>query len=93
MGIFINECYRNKYIVQQVTQEPLMKRSDDNAEALVKRLEAYHDQTKPLVDYYKKFGIHHAIDASRDPSDVFASITKIFQAKSFPASKKASASG
>ena len=40
----------------QVTGEPLMKRSDDNAEALKKRLQAYHEQTKPLVSYYNKRG-------------------------------------
>jgi Adenylate kinase and related kinases len=40
----------------QVTGEPLIKRSDDNAEALKKRLESYHKQTTPLVDYYQKKG-------------------------------------
>ncbi|KAF0292371.1 Mitochondrial folate transporter/carrier [Amphibalanus amphitrite] len=35
-----------------VTGEPLMRRSDDNAESLKKRLDYYHKQTKPLCDYY-----------------------------------------
>jgi len=30
-----------------------MQRSDDNAEALKKRLEAYHQQTEPILDYYQ----------------------------------------
>lgn len=37
-----------------VTGEPLIKRSDDNAELLKKRLAVYHDQTKPLLSYYQK---------------------------------------
>jgi adenylate kinase len=39
-----------------VTGEPLIQRSDDNAETLKKRLGAYHDMTSPVVDYYKKRG-------------------------------------
>ena len=33
-----------------------MRRSDDNAESLKKRLEFYHRQTKPLCDYYSGKG-------------------------------------
>jgi adenylate kinase family enzyme len=39
-----------------VTGEPLIQRSDDNAETLKKRLGAYHDMTTPVVEYYKKRG-------------------------------------
>jgi adenylate kinase len=35
-----------------VTGEPLVQREDDKEETVKKRLEVYHDQTKPLVDYY-----------------------------------------
>jgi len=35
------------------TGEPLMQRADDNAEALKKRLESYHNQTEPILDHYK----------------------------------------
>lgn len=34
-----------------------MRRSDDNAEALKKRLESYHKQTSPLCDYYGGKGV------------------------------------
>ncbi|XP_067008661.1 adenylate kinase [Anabrus simplex] len=61
-----------------VTGEPLIRRSDDNAEALKKRLEAYHKQTKPLVDYYSLRGIHHRIDAAKSAAEVFNCIDKIF---------------
>lgn len=61
-----------------MTGEPLIQRSDDNVEALKKRLEAYHKQTKPLVDYYAKQGLHMAVDASQPPKTVFATITAAF---------------
>ena len=59
------------------------RRSDDNAEALKKRLEAYHKQTKPLVAYYQKRGIHTKIDASQPADTVFAAVDAVFsQARS-----------
>jgi len=61
-----------------ITGEPLERRSDDNEEALAKRLDAYHKQTYPLVDYYTKKNLHKAIDASLPPKQVFANLTSIF---------------
>ena len=40
-----------------VTGENLVQREDDKEETVKKRLEVYHDQTKPLVDYYANWGI------------------------------------
>lgn len=37
-----------------VTGEPLIQREDDKESTVRKRLEVYHKQTKPLVDFYKK---------------------------------------
>lgn len=65
-------------MTDDVTGEPLIQRSDDNAEALKKRLGAYHNQTKPLVDYYSKRGIHTAVNADQNSDKVFAEITAIF---------------
>lgn len=69
-------------MTDDVTGEPLIKRSDDNEDTLKKRLMAYHSQTVPLVDYYKKQGLHSKIDASLEPNTVFSSILAVFaQAK------------
>ncbi|MFM7481776.1 MAG: adenylate kinase [Candidatus Methylopumilus sp.] len=38
-----------------VTGEPLIQRDDDKKETILKRLDVYHSQTKPLVDYYSKW--------------------------------------
>ena len=38
-----------------VTGEPLIQRDDDKEETVRKRLTVYHDQTEPLIGYYKKW--------------------------------------
>ncbi|XP_018615415.1 adenylate kinase 2, mitochondrial isoform X2 [Scleropages formosus] len=63
-----------------ITGEPLMRRSDDNEVTLRSRLEAYHGQTAPLVQYYGARGLHRVIDASQSPDLVFASILAAFSA-------------
>lgn len=61
-----------------LTGEPLIHRDDDNADALKRRLEAFHKQTKPLVDYYSLRGIHYGINAAESAANVFSCIDKIF---------------
>ncbi|TRZ00746.1 hypothetical protein DNTS_007585, partial [Danionella cerebrum] len=61
-----------------VTGEPLIRRSDDNENTLRSRLESYHRQTAPLVQYYSTRGLHTAVDASQSPDLVFASILAAF---------------
>lgn len=70
-----------KSLTDDITGEPLIRRSDDNVEALKKRLLTYHNQTKPLVDYYQIRGIHHRIDASQAAANVFKNIDQIFLQK------------
>ncbi|XP_012533058.1 adenylate kinase [Monomorium pharaonis] len=61
-----------------ITGEPLVRRSDDNEEALKKRLATYHSQTAPLVDYYALQGIHYYINAAQSADKVFKDIDQIF---------------
>ncbi|XP_015596442.1 adenylate kinase [Cephus cinctus] len=61
-----------------VTGEPLVRRSDDNVEALKKRLVSYHTQTQPLVDYYALQGIHNYVNAAKSSEQVFKDIDAIF---------------
>jgi len=62
-----------------ITGEPLIQRSDDNAEALKKRLATYHEQTAPVVGYYQKTGIWKGIDASQEPGQVWKSLLGVFE--------------
>jgi adenylate kinase len=64
-----------------ITGEPLIQRSDDNAEALQKRLGTYHKQTAPVVDYYKTTGIWKGIDASQEPNQVWKHMLEIVEGK------------
>ncbi|XP_053614319.1 adenylate kinase [Plodia interpunctella] len=72
-----------KAMTDDVTGEPLIKRSDDNVEALKKRLATYHAQTVPLVDYYMRKGLHYRVDASKSADDVFSKIDNIFKSRIF----------
>jgi len=65
-------------MTDDVTGEPLIRRSDDTEEALIKRLDAYHKQTEPLAAYYAKKGIHHKVDASKPAEEVYKAISLIF---------------
>lgn len=70
-----------------ITGEDLIQRQDDAEETVIKRLEVYHDQTKPLIEYYaqwQKSGDSHApkcvriagvgsVETIRD--NIFASLT------------------
>ncbi|KAG1666742.1 adenylate kinase [Nymphon striatum] len=78
----LNHCrvIDSKFI--QVTGENLIKRKDDNTEALKKRLESYHMQTEPLIKYYQSRNIHTRINAMNQPNEVFRDIRKIFTAAS-----------
>ena len=49
-------------------------RSDDNEETIKKRLNVYHTQTAPLIDWYKKEGVHHHVEGLGTVDDIFARI-------------------
>jgi len=59
-----------------ITGEPLVHRSDDNAETLKKRLEAFHAQTAAVIDYYKSKNLLAQIDATKKPDEVHSEILK-----------------
>ncbi|WP_018861007.1 MULTISPECIES: adenylate kinase [unclassified Thioalkalivibrio] len=48
-----------------VTGEDLIQREDDNEETVRKRLEAYHSQTQPLVEFYSKWADSGESDAPK----------------------------
>lgn len=54
--------------------QELVLRDDDKPETVLKRLNVYHEQTQPLIDYYTSKGILRTVDGTQDVPDVFASI-------------------
>ena len=55
----------------------LILRDDDKPETVQQRLGVYHEQTQPLIDYYKNQGILREVDGSVDMEDVFKEILNI----------------
>ncbi len=55
----------------------LILRDDDKPETVKKRLDVYHEQTQPLIDYYTGKGILKEVDGTQDMEDVFKAITDI----------------
>ncbi len=55
----------------------LVLREDDKPETVQKRLSVYHDQTQPLIDYYKNQGILKSVDGTQPMEAVFTAITDI----------------
>ena len=52
-------------------------RADDNEETIKKRLVVYHSQTQPLIEWYKKEGIHFHIDGLGELDRIFADICAV----------------
>lgn len=55
----------------------LILRDDDKPETVLKRLNVYHEQTQPLIDYYTGKGILKEVDGTKDMSEVFDEIVAI----------------
>ena len=61
-----------------VTGEALVQRDDDKEETVRNRLEVYHRQTEPLVEYYRKWGTsgdpkaprYHRVDGTKSVDEV-----------------------
>lgn len=57
--------------------EDLVQRADDTEEVVVKRLETYHNQTAPVLDYYKVQNKVTEIDGTKKLEDITKDIFKI----------------
>ena len=55
----------------------IVQRDDDKPETVQKRLQVYHDQTQPLIDFYNNKGILKSVDGTKDLDVVFDSIKAI----------------
>ena len=52
-------------------------RSDDNEETIKKRLDVYHNQTSPLIEWYEKEGIRNHINGLGELDRIFGDICKV----------------
>lgn len=58
----------------------LTGRSDDNEETIKKRLDVYHSQTAPLIDWYENEGIHHHVEGLGTVDEIFDRICAVVDA-------------
>ncbi|RHP30934.1 adenylate kinase [Lachnotalea sp. AF33-28] len=58
----------------------LVLRDDDKPETVKKRLDVYHEQTQPLIEFYSQRGVLVNVDGTRDMEVVFADIVEILGA-------------
>lgn len=58
----------------------LILRDDDKEETVKKRLDVYHEQTQPLIEYYTNKDILVEVDGTQDMNDVFMAIVKVLGA-------------
>lgn len=63
--------------VCDVCGEPLVLRDDDKPETVKNRLDVYHKQTQPLIDFYSERNILKTVDGTVDMMDVFNAIKAI----------------
>ena len=57
----------------------LVLRDDDKEETVKNRLQVYHEQTQPLIQFYAKKGVLETVDGTKDMKDVFDAITTILK--------------
>ncbi|MGI8820146.1 MAG: adenylate kinase family protein [Chthoniobacterales bacterium] len=58
---------------------PLVRRTDDDATVLQKRLTEFNTKTEPLADFYAKAGSLRKIDGNRDRNEVFGDISRLIE--------------
>lgn len=59
--------------------QELVLRDDDKPETVQNRLNVYHEQTQPLIEFYQAKGVLKTVDGTVDMKDVFAAITEILK--------------
>ena len=83
------DCGATYHIVYAPTKEEnicdnchgeLILREDDKPETVQKRLNVYHEQTQPLIDYYTEKNILVEVDGTVDIDEVFAAIVNVLGA-------------
>ena len=82
-------CGATYHIVYNPTKEEgicdrcgaaLILRDDDKPETVIKRLDVYHAQTQPLIDFYSSRNVLRSVDGTQDLMKVFEDITAILDA-------------
>ncbi|MBO4919580.1 MAG: adenylate kinase [Erysipelotrichaceae bacterium] len=57
----------------------LIQRKDDNPDSLKVRLQEYHKNTQPVIEYYEEMGIVRHVDASKSKDEVYDDVKAILE--------------
>lgn len=57
----------------------LVQRADDNPETVKARIATYEEQTRPLLDYYRKANLLHTVDGARDSEVIYREMENILK--------------
>eukprot|EP00164_Ancoracysta_twista_P003607 GFYU01004832.1.p1 GENE.GFYU01004832.1~~GFYU01004832.1.p1 ORF type:complete len:238 (+),score=62.22 GFYU01004832.1:42-716(+) len=66
-------------MTDDITGEPLIRRKDDDPSTVGNRLKTFHQHTAPVLEYYKKSGIYHKIDAAKSSGAVFDDVMGVIR--------------
>ena len=77
--IFFLNVDKDEIIKRIEKRKVLEKRSDDDANTILKRYETYMDITKPVLDYYSKNQNFHEVDGSMEIHDISQKIEEILR--------------
>ena len=75
--IFFLNVNKDTIINRIEKRKILEKRSDDDADTILKRYDTYMEITKPVLDYYSKNQNFHEVDGSMEINDISQKIEKI----------------
>lgn len=67
---------QDELVARMLKRAQVENRADDTAETIQARLEVFHTQTAPLLDYYGAQGVVEQIDGMRSPDAVFEDIRR-----------------
>lgn len=68
---------RNPDVCDQHPETKLQQRADDNTQTVKARLATYDEQTRPLLDYYRRAGLLRTVDGQREPEVIYNDIKGI----------------
>lgn len=74
------EVPQEELVARLLRRAELEHRADDTPETISARLRVFHNQTSPLLEYYRRRGIIERIDGTRSPDEVFARICEVVAA-------------
>ena len=77
--IFFLNVKKDSIVKRIEKRKTLEKRSDDDANVILKRYDTYMKNTKPVLDYYSKNENFHEVDGSKEINDISQKIEELLK--------------